>query len=826
MFSCILRPPGELPLLLKERCDLIMNEDELVKDQQPSQTEADSEVLVGGHDANGADQLAKSIGQQPTHDRELSGDTHLGSAGASQSGTFGVENPSKLTQLESDVVAKSRGANPTTSAYGVGAYSVAATESVVASIPTKLPKSQQERDDLAKSRVTKNINLKPGAYSVGPMNGKQEMRRLSVSQLPVEPEAAVAVMNLESSQTDSLSIQPRVRSTVREPARAISLPQTASAAPTSMSQKDQDAQAKSRVAKSVSLMPGAYSVGPTNGKQHLSLLSESQELVEPDAAVPETNFDRYPSDSLTIQTRDRSAMREPVLATSFPSAQQPPAPSGSLSRQESDDLAKSRVTKSVSLTPGAYSVGPASGAQTLERLAEKQELAEPDAAVAVTNLGRAQSDIAPIQPRARANVREPARAISHIPASQTAARESDEIIKSRARQPARSVSAQPGAHAVGPLSDAPTAVSSSELSSAPENDESIKARARQPMRARSAQPGAQAIAPMVTDIHVGPSAEIQSEQEGNDEIIKSRARQRIRSTQPGAQPMPESVAADPGRNLAPTTTSTSRRVELPDLEALEAKLRATNQTGRATKPGAQSSSAPIPSEATRSRLNQMEEDVLAKNIAVSSTPTISRPGATVLRGDARSQLDERIAYKTGIPLDSPMRSNEEQPPRTIITANVDMTIAKLTGVSPETVRSASMTSVKLDAETVLSVLGHSSSIKNDSSRPMSGQYDLHSSNRDGRAISPIAMTPSEYFRVTGEPLGELAVAIAVEEDEGVGYIASAVEYDPNSKPPLFKNRRFRLYGCFGFLILLGLTIGLVFGLVVKGGRGTVFSNGI
>jgi len=54
-----------------------------------------------------------------------------------------------------------------------------------------------------------------------------------------------------------------------------------------------------------------------------------------------------------------------------------------------------------------------------------------------------------------------------------------------------------------------------------------------------------------------------------------------------------------------------------------------------------------------------------------------------------------------------------------------------------------------------------------------------------------------------DPNSGLAVATAVDLDEDdPDYLYEAIEYDPNSKPPLHKNRRFRTYTCFAFIIIL------------------------
>ena len=57
---------------------------------------------------------------------------------------------------------------------------------------------------------------------------------------------------------------------------------------------------------------------------------------------------------------------------------------------------------------------------------------------------------------------------------------------------------------------------------------------------------------------------------------------------------------------------------------------------------------------------------------------------------------------------------------------------------------------------------------------------------------------------------KLAVATAVvEEEEEDAFIPAAVEFDPDAKPSLYKSRRFRLYGCLGFLLVLVAIVAIV-----------------
>jgi hypothetical protein len=47
----------------------------------------------------------------------------------------------------------------------------------------------------------------------------------------------------------------------------------------------------------------------------------------------------------------------------------------------------------------------------------------------------------------------------------------------------------------------------------------------------------------------------------------------------------------------------------------------------------------------------------------------------------------------------------------------------------------------------------------------------------------------------------LAVAMAVDTTAEDEFIYVAIEYDPDTKPPLYKNRRFRMYSCIALVII-------------------------
>jgi hypothetical protein len=71
------------------------------------------------------------------------------------------------------------------------------------------------------------------------------------------------------------------------------------------------------------------------------------------------------------------------------------------------------------------------------------------------------------------------------------------------------------------------------------------------------------------------------------------------------------------------------------------------------------------------------------------------------------------------------------------------------------------------------------------------------------------------FGVYGLPTENgLAVAFAVTEEESEDmFIPSAVEFDPDAKPPIYHNRRFRLYACLAIVVILAGTVASVVGIL-------------
>jgi hypothetical protein len=229
------------------------------------------------------------------------------------------------------------------------------------------------------------------------------------------------------------------------------------------------------------------------------------------------------------------------------------------------------------------------------------------------------------------------------------------------------------------------------------------------------------------------------------------AKQQVRPSQMGLWEAKSDVAAKSVARSRPSIDRTTTR----DLQDAKAKFRASGQ------------SAPTVSQGARRELGQMEAATIAKK---GSEPAgsvsyfnISRVGVSRLEADeVVSRLDERIAYKTGISSMQQDEVEEENPAKDIYDDNADADrLAKL-------------------------------------KQSFTAKYE-------------------EYDGFDGDDEdakgNKLAIAEPVRDDDDDICIPAANEYDPDAKPPIYKNRRFRLYGCLGGILLLALVAGLFFGLL-------------
>ena len=73
-----------------------------------------------------------------------------------------------------------------------------------------------------------------------------------------------------------------------------------------------------------------------------------------------------------------------------------------------------------------------------------------------------------------------------------------------------------------------------------------------------------------------------------------------------------------------------------------------------------------------------------------------------------------------------------------------------------------------------------------------------------------------YGNVTDEGL---AIALAIEEEEDL-FFPAAIEYDPDAKPSILKNRRFRVYTFGGVFLLIVILVGGIVGIFAGKGKGS------
>lgn len=72
----------------------------------------------------------------------------------------------------------------------------------------------------------------------------------------------------------------------------------------------------------------------------------------------------------------------------------------------------------------------------------------------------------------------------------------------------------------------------------------------------------------------------------------------------------------------------------------------------------------------------------------------------------------------------------------------------------------------------------------------------------------------EFGEYGGDEEDGLAIAVAVEEGDNDTYLPAAVEYDPDAKPPMYRNRRFRMYVCLALTAVIVGTVGAVLGITM------------
>jgi hypothetical protein len=184
---------------------------------------------------------------------------------------------------------------------------------------------------------------------------------------------------------------------------------------------------------------------------------------------------------------------------------------------------------------------------------------------------------------------------------------------------------------------------------------------------------------------------------------------------------------------------------------------------------------------TRNELTKPEPMHLHSSSVPRSTILLSQPGITDNR-----DLDQLIAYKTGIPLDPDPEENMETP--------------AVVGVQTNPPKPASFPSESNKSNAKIELNGNDPRLQ----RKM-GNTPRPTSTSGNPSLLDIEC------KIEGD---DLITAEEIEEQTENAFIPSAVEYDPEAKPPLYKNRRFRLYGALTLGLLVVVIVGTI-GILVK-----------
>jgi hypothetical protein len=192
------------------------------------------------------------------------------------------------------------------------------------------------------------------------------------------------------------------------------------------------------------------------------------------------------------------------------------------------------------------------------------------------------------------------------------------------------------------------------------------------------------------------------------------------------------------------------------------------------------------------------EDQIQEKIRTCETLSSSTPGALA----ALTSLQDSIVSKQGAG-GGPIHASEQTPvelrQREEIVAAKSSQVSFNVGGTPQRLREAeTMVDLKMRESLDDFHVNNLSGAKRDEGGA--------AGNKDSHAL--------EYGEFGGPSETGLAVAVAVEEDERDVYLPSAVEYDPDAKPPVYRNRRFRMYAYLALITVIVVTVGAVLGITL------------
>jgi hypothetical protein len=282
------------------------------------------------------------------------------------------------------------------------------------------------------------------------------------------------------------------------------------------------------------------------------------------------------------------------------------------------------------------------------------------------------------------------------------------------------------------------------------------------------------------------------------------------------------MEADAAAKAAARASPSSNASTVKRLNRMEAEVAAKSQA-MAFRTSAVVEAAAFPTSATSTQtgkaLNKLDENVRPRE---SSRPA-SRPGAVSV-----SRLDDNIAAKAGFSVDGTVKENSRATrPGAVPSVSSDREdlVAYKTGIylstndRPEESQDFDKPKdIKSSGENFSKNIGIPSnefSMKHKEihvvleNTRVNDRVALQSLHEGPNRLGIDGFIGDEDDSIDDED-GRLAVAVAVkdEEDEDV-FIPSAVEYDPDAKPPMYKNRRFRMYGLLGCTLLIMLVASVI-----------------
>lgn len=328
------------------------------------------------------------------------------------------------------------------------------------------------------------------------------------------------------------------------------------------------------------------------------------------------------------------------------------------------------------------------------------------------------------------------------------------------------------------------------------------------------------------------------------------------------QGMEDSIAAKVRRNDSDASASaTAVAVASPGAAAAHGHLQ-TMEDSIAAKIRRESEAQPGAATAVgtaSARLQSMEDSIAAKvrNNSSSSTPAVAVASSSASLGPRTElgNLEDSVAYKIrgadgtggGAPGAARMEWNHGQESTTALSelqglerhvvykaddpppARHPSTFeSDLTGFE-YAVRSKENVGLQHSEDVAKSQAGASNGLDKNKSdfRPEQALDKDDELSPQGRPEAATALdhgtatSPDLEYGMMGAGAGEgLAVAVAVEEEEDDMFIPSAVEYDPDAKPPLYKNRRFRLYAFLAFFIIVVVVVGATVAATLGKSKGT------